>query len=64
MLKAQGCEGNIFEMSLQQKIPYPEDMPKEARVKDACPATCNVCSGTVYLFAVNESTIHRSCASL
>lgn len=48
ILNAQGCEANLYELSLQQEMAYPEGMPKEARVKDACPQTCKVCDGKAH----------------
>lgn len=43
MLKAQGCDKNIKELAESQGMAYPEHNPPEARVKDACPLTCDVC---------------------
>lgn len=43
ILRAQGCDANIKELGASKGIPYPKDMPPEARVKDACPVTCDVC---------------------
>lgn len=45
ILVAQGCDSNLSQLAAQQGVPFPEKMPPEARVKDACPMSCNVCSG-------------------
>lgn len=43
ILKAQGCGSNLHELATRHGVELPEDVPPEARVQDACPATCGVC---------------------
>ncbi|CDJ31038.1 LOW QUALITY PROTEIN: uncharacterized protein EMH_0007840 [Eimeria mitis] len=44
VLLAMGCHRRLQELAEENNQPFPEDLPPEVRVSDACPKTCGVCA--------------------
>ncbi|OEH79138.1 thrombospondin type 1 domain-containing protein [Cyclospora cayetanensis] len=44
VLLAMGCHRRLQELAEENNQIFPEDLPPEVRVSDACPRTCGVCA--------------------
>lgn len=44
VLLAMGCHRRLQELAEENNQVFPEDVPPEVRVSDACPKTCGVCA--------------------
>ncbi|KAL8453703.1 hypothetical protein Emag_001748 [Eimeria magna] len=44
VLLAMGCHRRLQELAEENNQVFPEDLPPEVRISDACPKTCGVCA--------------------